>query len=238
MPPGSSSFVLRHVAVVLGLAVLGLVAEASGLDRALAVAVFDPVRGVFPARDWAWLELVGHRLAKSAVWLAWFALLATAVASHRLPALAPRRRALWAATGAMALGPALVAGLKMVTGPRCPWDLEAFGGHAQAATAWLVGTADAGRCFPSGHASGGFSLVALYFAGLALGDARLRRIGLWLGLGVGAAFGAIRMVQGAHFLSHNLWAAAVCWAAAAGVFALALPASADGRHAVAPVPAR
>jgi membrane-associated PAP2 superfamily phosphatase len=28
-------------------------------------------------------------------------------------------------------------------------------------------------------------------------------------------FSAIRMAQGAHFLSHNLWAAAICWFIAA-----------------------
>jgi membrane-associated PAP2 superfamily phosphatase len=31
-------------------------------------------------------------------------------------------------------------------------------------------------------------------------------------------FGAIRIVQGAHFPSHVMWAAFVCWLAAALVF--------------------
>jgi membrane-associated PAP2 superfamily phosphatase len=202
----------------------------SGLDHALAVAAFDPARNAFVGREIPGLELFGHKLAKSAVWLVWFSLAAAAIASHRLAALAPWRRALWAATAAMALGPALVSAAKMVTGPRCPWDLAEFGGTAQAAVHWFAGTADAGRCFPSGHASGGFSLIALYYTGLATGSARLRNVGLALALGVGTVFSAIRMIQGAHFLSHNLWSMAVAWVAASLVFRLVFAE----RHATVP----
>ena len=169
------------------------------------------------------LELLGHRLAKSAVWIVWFVVLGAAIASHRVAAIAPYRRVLWATVAAIALGPLLVSLLKGVTGPRCPWDLVEFGGQSPPSAALFVRPAQAGRCFPSGHASGGYALFALYFAGAALGAARLRWVGLCLGLAAGTAFGAVRIVQGAHFLSHNLWSAAVAWGAAALVFAIAFP---------------
>lgn len=228
-----SPFSLRpHLLVVLALALAGWLAGSSGLDEAIAETLFDPAIGDFPARRSGVLETVGHRLAKSAVWIVWFVLVAAAVASHRLERLAPARRALWAAAIAMALGPALVATLKLFTGPRCPWDLIEFGGHGRQVADWFVGRAEAGHCFPSGHASGGFSLIAFHFAGLALGDARLRRAGLWAGLVLGTAFGTIRTAQGAHFLSHNLWAAAVVWAVALAVFAIAFREPAAVRAAV------
>lgn len=206
--------------VPLAIAALAVAATLSGLDELIARTFFDPVAGVFPARGSAALEIVGHRLGKSLVWAIWLLLLAAALVAPRIGVLAVRRRVLWTTVAAMALGPAVVSTLKLFTGPRCPWDLKAFGGLAEPATAWLVSAGEAGRCFPAGHASGGFSLFALYFAGIALGDVRLRRFGLWAGLIAGIGFSLVRMAQGAHFLSHNLWSAAVDWTLAMMVFAV------------------
>jgi membrane-associated PAP2 superfamily phosphatase len=227
----------RPLLVAGVLAALAIASAASGLDEAIARAAFDPASGEFPGRHSAMLELLGHRVAKSAIWIVWFVLLGSSIASHRVAALGPYRRVLWTATAALALGPLLVSTLKLVTGPRCPWDLAEFGGQWPHAHALFVRTADAGRCFPSGHASGGYALFAAHFAGTALGVARLRVAGLWLGGLAGTAYGAVRIVQGAHFLSHNLWAAAVAWSAAALVFAVAYPPRLEGRSAAQARPA-
>jgi membrane-associated PAP2 superfamily phosphatase len=226
-----------HLLVAVLLALLAWIAHATDLDHLLAQAAFDPVQRTFPARDWRLLGLVGHQLAKSAVWIIWFVLFAASIASLRLASLAPWRRVLWATTAAMAAGPALVSTLKLFTGPRCPWDLAEFGGTAVATSDWLVRGVEAGRCFPGGHASGGFSLLAIYFAGVMLADPRLRRVGLVAGSGAGVAFSAVRMVQGAHFLSHNLWSAFVVWTVAMVIFALAHPKAAPAFAASATQPA-
>lgn len=86
----------------------------------------------------------------------------------------------------------------------CPWLLEIFGGS----------TEGAGRCFPAGHASSGFALVALFFAFLSLkfskspvGSAgRSLACGLILGAVVtlGLILGIGRRAQGAHFISHTV----------------------------------
>lgn len=68
-----------------------------------------------------------------------------------------------------------------------------------------------GRCWPSGHASAGFCLFAWYFAALRL---ERRRVALYLLAGViviGSLLSVGRVAQGAHFVSHCLWSAAVCW---------------------------
>ena len=98
-------------------------------------------------------------------------------------------------------------------------DLKRFGGYADFASSWFVSAADVGCCFPSGHAAAGFSLIALAFAGLAMGNRKLRSAGLTAALFAGSAFSVVRIAQGAHFLSHNLWSAAIDWCAAALVFA-------------------
>lgn len=220
MKNATARFLLVHALLVPALLALAATyVRRAGLDRAIADLFFDPASGTFPARAWPLLELIGHRLAKSAAWVLWLVLLAAALASHRLARLAVYRAVLWATVIAMAAGPLIVVGLKQINAHPCPWDLKAYGGFADDAQAWFVPAAQAGRCFPSGHAAGGFALLALYFAGLASGERRLRDAGLAIGVAAGLAFSAVRVVQGAHFVSHNLWSAAVVWGAAALVFA-------------------
>lgn len=204
--------------VPLALALAATASMRLGLDERLAALFFEPATQAFPWRAGLVLELIGHRLAKSVVWAAWLVLVAAAAIAPRIERLAPHRAVLWTAVAAMAAGPALVVALKHVTAYHCPWDLKAFGGNADTADAIFVRPAQAGRCFPSGHAAGGFSLVALHLAGIACDDRRLRAAGLWTAVLAGSVFGLVRMTQGAHFLSHNLWAAAIDWTAATLVF--------------------
>ncbi|MCX8113653.1 MAG: phosphatase PAP2 family protein [Burkholderiaceae bacterium] len=218
--PAASRFLLVHALLVPGaLALAATLARQSGIDRSVADFFFDAARGGFPAHDWTWLELIGHRIAKSAAWAVWLAVLAAAFASLRVDRLAAYRGVLWTTVVAMAAGPLIVVGLKNINAHPCPWDLKQYGGFADDAAAWFVPAAQAGRCFPSGHAAGGFSMLALYFAGYAANDRRLMHAGLAIGLAAGFLFSAVRIAQGAHFVSHNLWSAAVVWFAAALVFA-------------------
>ena len=110
--------------------------------------------------------------------------------------------------------------LKSTTSYPCPWDLQRFGGSALEPTTVFVTPSAAGHCFPSGHSAGGFSFFAFYFAALSLGRQHLAKAALVSALVVGIGFSAVRIVQGAHFLSHAFWAAAVCWVIAALVFSV------------------
>ncbi len=225
-PPHSTPHHLRGLLLVhalgipLVIAALAVALRASGLDQHISAVLFDPSLNQFPARGWVGLDLLGHRIAKSAVFVLWFVLLAAALSSPWVERLRDHRAVLWATVLAMAAGPSLVVALKSLNSIHCPWDLKQFGGTADVATDWFVSSTDAGRCFPGGHAAGGFSLGALYFAGRTLNHAPLRRAGLVAALGVGPIFSLVRVVQGAHFTSHNLWAAAIDWSTAALVFAL------------------
>ncbi|MFD2454195.1 hypothetical protein [Ideonella paludis] len=67
-------------------------------------------------------------------------------------------------------------------------------------------------------------MIALAFAAAALGWVGRARGLLLLAIGVGLAFSAVRVVQGAHFVSHNLWSAAIDWAVAAWILAPMMPA--------------
>ncbi len=212
------ALVLHAVLVPLALGLLAWLAAYSGLDRAVTDLFYDVRLARFPAHESYWLELLGHRVAKIAIWVVALGMLAAAFATERIRQNPHEQRAIGLAVLAMALGPMMVSMLKYTTGHHCPWDLLAYGGFADVSRDWFVASADAGRCFPSGHASAGFALIALYFLGHAIDRPRLARVGLIAAIVVGTAFSAVRVIQGAHFVSHNLWAAAIDWFVAALVF--------------------
>ena len=77
------------------------------------------------------------------------------------------------------------------------------------------------RSFPSGHASMGFALIAPAF--LLRRRRWLYSISLGLSVGLGCVVGIARIVQGRHFVSDILWAAAIVYVTAAllyGIFGL------------------
>jgi len=200
----------------LALAALSIVLFArSGLDFQLSALAYSPAERAFPLRD-AWLTAaVGHKGLKHFSLALWIGLLGLALAAR-----AWRRAALHAALGA-ALAATAVTVLRGWSAHSCPWDLAEFGGSA----AWFppFGSIPAdpgpGQCLPSGHASSGFAVFALYFA---LRDAhpRLAHAALACAWVLGLVAGAVQVARGAHFASHILWTAWVAWALNAALYAL------------------
>jgi membrane-associated PAP2 superfamily phosphatase len=196
--------------------------HANGIDERLSGYFFDSSSAEFFARNSTALEVLGHRFAKSAVAAVWLTLLATAGAVRFIPRLSIHQGLLWTTLAAMALGPTIVVVLKEINSIHCPWDLKRFGGYAEPVRLWFVARTYAARCFPGGHAAGGFSLIALAFAARAAGNSRWYGRGLIATIAAGNLFSLVRIAQGAHFLSHNLWSAAIDWCAAALVFTVFL----------------
>ena len=206
-------FLFRHLGPALPIAALLLALESSGIDSAISNWFYDPVAGTFPLRYNPYLEVYGHQWARQLVTVAAGCVIATFLLSFLLPQLRPRRRLLLFLSLALTLAPLAVVLLKALSVRHCPWSLQEYGGFAQHLALFYAAPPGftPGHCFPSGHASTGFCLFAFYFAGHALGNRRLARAGLWSSLAVGLALGMVRVAQGAHFMSHNLWTALVCW---------------------------
>src|SRR3546814_13017717 len=96
-----------------------------------------------------------------------------------------------------------------------------FGGYLQLPTDfWALAGQPGGGALPSVHAAVGYSVFSLYFAGWALNNRRLRWLGLASGLILGSFFGALRILQGAHFLSQILWSLAFTWCLCSVLFYL------------------
>jgi len=193
---------------LLAFALLAVLSEATGLDGRLSDAWYDPARGFSFKHSW-WAEDLIHDAGRAFVALAGASAVLVWALSFRVPRLLPWRRPALYLFAAIALSTGAVAGLKALSGRPCPWDLERYGGGGSG-----------GGCFPSAHAATGYSLMALYFA-LRDFSPRLARAGLLLGLGLGTLFGFGQIVRGAHFQSHNLWSAALCWAVAAALYRVA-----------------
>lgn len=193
-------------------AALGLVAwDLSGLDLIVS-GLFGGATG-FALRDAWWTSRLLHDGGRL---LAAFVLLAMIVDAirpilHRPPA-GPTRAARWTWIGATLACLLLIPAIKHVSLTSCPWDLSLFGGLAQRVSHWRVGVADggAGHCFPSGHAVAAFGFFSLHFLWRDQQPALARTLLLGV-LATGALFGLGQLVRGAHFVSHTLWSAWLCW---------------------------
>lgn len=107
---------------------------------------------------------------------------------------------------------AAISILKDMSKSSCPWDLVTFGGTAQHLSHWNFVLSDGGpgRCFPSGHVSGAFAMLAISFAVRPV-SAKLANQVLIAVLIIGAVLGAGQVLRGAHFVSHVSYSAWICW---------------------------
>lgn len=185
--------------------------EPTGLDLALAQQFYQPGIG-FIGKQYSWLEDILHDRAKQVVIALGILIIVGFVFSLLFRRWHKYRRTLGYLVLALSASTSIVTPLKNLTEVHCPWSLSNFGGK-ETYTPLLherAPTDKPGRCWPGGHASAGFSLIALFFA---LRDRRpgLARLSLAVAIGLGITFSLARMMQGAHFFSHNLWTFLLDW---------------------------
>lgn len=107
---------------------------------------------------------------------------------------------------------ALATLVKRFSDTSCPWDLAEFGGVAHYVSHWAWGVRDGGpgHCFPAGHASAAFGFVAGWLV-LRRAVPTLATGWLVVALAMGLLLGLAQQVRGAHYMSHTLWSAWICW---------------------------
>jgi membrane-associated PAP2 superfamily phosphatase len=114
---------------------------------------------------------------------------------------------------ALILVPLLIGFLKAVTNIPCPKDIQSYGGIAPYVTLFMSYPdsfiqVKAFKCYPAGHASGGFALMSLFFLFHSI---RAKIIGLLIGLTLGWLTGGYKMLIGDHFFSHTLISMLIAW---------------------------
>ena len=225
MPVRDRRFWLYHAlwpALVFGL--FATVSATTSLDEDFARAwAFSPVTRHFigaGSGEW-WAKDLLHSAGGVLVRIVGGLALLCWGLSFRINRLRPWRRPLGFVVLCVALGAGAVGILKQTTNVDCPWSLAEFGG--QRPYVHLFARRPAGlplaRCFPGGHSSSGFALFSLYFLWLGR-SRRAARLALALALLVGGLFAFGQEARGAHFLSHDVWSAAVVWCACVGVYVI------------------
>jgi len=199
-------------------------AAVTGLDVALERAwAFDPAMqrfiGAGPGEWWA-RDLI-HSAGGLAIRVAGALLVCFWLVSRQRESLAHWRRPASYAVAAAALSVAIVVLLKATSNVDCPWSLEFFGGTRPYVHLFGDRPDDLPRvqCFPGGHSASGFALFALYFALRERYRAAAHTV-LGIALAVGVLFAFGQQARGAHFLSHDVWSAAIAWFSSLGVYAL------------------
>lgn len=209
----SWAFWLWHLGLplLLGL-LLWQIYPATGWDEQVERWYYDPVARTFPLRDVVWMTAgmhTGLKLLVIALGVALFGAWATSFYDPRLRS--ERGRLAWAWVS-MLVASQVVALLKKNSIHHCPWDIADYGGYAPHLALFdaLPAGMTPGRCFPGGHASAGFVLMALYFV-LRHDQPQWARGALWGALLLGGIMGWSQTMRGAHFVSHTLWSAWVVW---------------------------
>jgi membrane-associated PAP2 superfamily phosphatase len=206
---GAGLYRCGGAALWLGLLLLGLW-EVLGADLWL-IRLFGSPAG-FALREHRLFSQVLHDGGRL---LAWVAIALLAWDAWALRWSGPSRRLRWVAVALVLLTTVLISVFKRVSKTSCPWDTLEFGGAWPYVPHWLLQVHDGGpgHCFPSGHASAAFAFLLAWAIWRLFNPVIARRM-LAMVLVLGSLFAGVQMVRGAHYLSHSLWTAWLCWAMA------------------------
>ena len=124
-----------------------------------------------------------------------------------------RRKRLLTVILSILVVPTVVAQLKARTNMYCPSQALRYGGSVPYVKLFEsypkeCRSCDSGRCFPGGHASGGFALMSL---GFLFRRRRHAAIGFGGGMAAGWTMGGYQMLKGAHYLSHTVVTMILAW---------------------------
>lgn len=224
--------------------------DLTGLDLLVAHLWYQAEGGSWALKDNFWTSTVLHNGARSVNQLLILSLLAWYIGQNIKARwwVTPddgRRfatRMLGLLLSSLLLSIGLISLLKRLVPMDCPWDLQQFGGIQPLISLWQHRPAEMPntQCFPAGHASSGYAWLALYFYFLYTRP-WLRKVGMAIGIFAGITLGLVQQARGAHFLSHDIVTALICYVVPAFIFArfqfkAAVPVVHDLTAATAPTP--
>jgi membrane-associated PAP2 superfamily phosphatase len=111
----------------------------------------------------------------------------------------------------VAIVPFVIGLLKATTNVPCPCDSFYFGGnypYIKALDSMPQEILKKFKCYPAGHASGGFALMSLFFL---FKSRRNKILALTVALTIGWSMGLYKMFLGDHYLSHTIITMLLSW---------------------------
>jgi membrane-associated PAP2 superfamily phosphatase len=208
MPLGKKTLWISLAALITVL----LVAEYTYLDLSLQKHLYLPLEKTWVLKDpgLKWRAIFYHGIKIPIYILGGCTLIATIISFTKN--LFPRyRKGLLIVTLSLIILPGGIALIgKNLTNVQCPDDLNHFAGkipyvklfeHYPLNPNSPDGKWPRGKCFPAGHASGGFALLSLV---CLFRTRRNKVLAFILAMSMGWTMGLYQMLRGAHFLSHQL----------------------------------
>jgi membrane-associated PAP2 superfamily phosphatase len=200
------------------------VVEISSFDLIFSDLLYELQGGSWKYKESWLLEDFLHSGGRTASGLVGLVLLLAIAASFSLSFLRERRRSLIYLFVSALTGALVVSMLKRYTHMDCPWDLSRYGGTLDYLRLFDSSSSSegSGQCFPAGHASAAYCWFGLYFLAKVYCPKR-QRLALVSVILLGMVFGLTQQIRGAHFISHDIWTAWICWISACFWSAVLLP---------------
>ena len=185
------------------LVIITVVFDQLNLDRTIASYFYDPVNKWFLGHHPIWTMLYYYGTFPG-ILLALICLVAWLVSffNHRLESWRPYLL-LVVLTTAIAGGLLVNTVFKGYWGRPRPNQITEFGGYYHYRNIFPPGIPGKGASFPCGHSAMGFTFFSLVF--MHRRSKKTAYTGLALGIGLGGALSAARLVKGAHFPTDIIW---------------------------------
>lgn len=207
------SHYLKHYVVwfLLGLMCLAL-NRFTNWDIALSNLFYSVESNQFPLKENRLLTLLFHEGLRWLTVLVWVCFLIAAILAKSDTAA---RREILKILSISLLTAVAVSVVKSMSVHSCPWDLSMYGGTTDYLrlfdSTYNTQNTGPGQCFPSGHASTALMWIVLLYSPLPWLRQHRKAVSIALLL-TGILAGAVQIMKGAHFLSHVLATAWICWA--------------------------
>lgn len=201
------------ISIVYLVLVFGLF-ELTNLDLTIQNYFYDNVKDV-----WLWskkepvLKLFLYDTPKKA--LAFFALgiIISLLFFRKRDLIKPYKYGLIVVLLSLIITPSVIGLLKATTNSACPVALENYGGdipYVKVLASYPPNKIPSKiqKCFPAGHASGGFALLSLFFIFITKKNQTLAIV---FSMSLGGLMGSYKMIIGDHFISHTLITMGMAW---------------------------
>ncbi|NUT82676.1 phosphatase PAP2 family protein [Pseudomonas sp. NA13] len=218
--------------------VVFLLFDMTRVDIAFSNLFYDPLHQVFPLEHVRLFEKITHKWARIIPNWTGEAAIIGALLSFVWPIFKPEkrpgllrllektrlaaplrfahkhRRDFLYVVVAFSLSTGVIHYLKSHTSVYCPVETTQYAGKIEHKE-WfqnfdLLKAAGDGRCWPGGHASGGFTMLALYFVARRYRWRHSKAL-MHGALVLGFVYGTTRVLQGWHYMSHTFWAGIFVW---------------------------
>lgn len=219
-------------------AVVFLLFDLTRIDIAISDLFYDPLHQVFALQHERLFEQITHKWARVIPNWTGEAAIVGALLSFIWPLFKPEkhpallrvldkarltkplrvahkhRRDFLYVVFAFSLSTGVIHYLKGHTSVYCPVETTQYAGKIEHRE-WfqnfdLLKVAGDGRCWPGGHASGGFTMLALYFIARRYRWRHSKAV-MYGALALGFVYGTTRVLQGWHYMSHTFWAGIFVW---------------------------